>query len=132
MGIFNKSKMIYGSSDLTPVIANEIANFFRSEGYEVCVMTTSNGTKEISITKGGLFMRCLGMRSALNITLQPCVEGIWFKTDVGIFGNQVIPAILVISGMWIVLVPQIWGLIRQSKLDDKALEIAEKIVYRNK
>lgn len=69
------------------------------------------------------------MRTAMKVILYPYNESIKFETEVGIFGNQIIPTILVISGMWIVLVPQIWGLIRQSKLDDKALEIAENIVY---
>jgi hypothetical protein len=31
--------------------------------------------------------------------------------------------------MWLILLPQIWGLVHQASLDDKALEIAERIVY---
>ena len=49
------------------------------------------------------------MRTAMKVILTPCDGGIRFETKAGIFGNQVIPTILVISGMWIVLVPQIWG-----------------------
>lgn len=49
------------------------------------------------------------MRTALKVSLSPCDENILFKTDVGIFGNQVIPTVLVISGMWLILLPQIWG-----------------------
>ena len=30
-----------------------------------------------------------------------------------------------------VVIAQIWGIIRQSKLDEKALEVAENIIYRN-
>jgi uncharacterized Zn-finger protein len=30
-----------------------------------------------------------------------------------------------------VLITQIWGLIQQSKLDDQALEIAEKIIFED-
>lgn len=132
MGIFKTSKMLYGKPELIPAIALEIEGKFRYDGYEVCTENTSDGGKEISITKGGLFKRCLGMRTALKVCLTPCEGNIWFKTDVGIFGNHVIPAILVASGMWIILLPQIWGLVRQSKLDDKALEIAERIVYASK
>ena len=129
MGIFKSSKVLYGNSDLISTIAHEIASAFRSDGFDVDYVVSSNGWREISITKGGLFKRCLGMRTAMKVILYPHNDSIKFETEVGIFGNQIIPTILVISGMWIVLVPQIWGLIRQSKLDDKALEIAENIVH---
>ena len=35
------------------------------------------------------------------------------------------------SILWPVLLTQIWGMVDQSKLDDKALEIAEGVVYMN-
>jgi hypothetical protein len=132
MGIFKTSKMLYGNPGLTRTIADEIASAFRSDGYDVDYVVSSNGWREISITKGGLFKRCLGMRTAMKVILYPYNGNIKFETEPGIFGNQVIPVILVASGLWIVLIPQIWGLIRQSKLDDKALEIAERIVYASK
>ena len=112
MGIFKSSKVLYGNSDLISTIAHEIECAFRLDGYDVDSVISSNGWREVTITKGGLFKRYLGMKTAMK------------KTEPGIFGNQVIPVILVASGLWIVLIPQIWGLIRQSKLDDRALEIA--------
>lgn len=132
MGIFKSSKVLYGNSDLISTIAHEIACVFRLDGYDVDSVISSNGWREITITKGGLFKRCLGMRTAMKVILYPYNGNIKFETEPGIFGNQVIPVILVASGLWIVLIPQIWGLIRQSKLDDKALEIAERIVYASK
>lgn len=132
MGIFKTSKILYGNPGLTRTIADEIASAFRSDGYDVDYVVSSNGWREISITMGGLFKRCLGMRTAMKVILYPYNGNIKFETEPGIFGNQVIPVILVASGLWIVLIPQIWGLIRQSKLDDKALEIAERIVYASK
>lgn len=132
MGIFKSSKVLYGNSDLISTIAHEIECAFRLDGYDVDSVISSNGWREITITKGGLFKRCLGMRTAMKVILYPYNGNIKFETVPGIFGNQVIPVILVASGLWIVLIPQIWGLIRQSKLDDKALEIAERIVYASK
>ena len=132
MGIFKTSKILYGNPGLTRTIADEIASAFRSDGYDVDYVVSSNGWREISITMGGLFKRCLGMRTAMKVILYPYNGNIKFETEPGIFGNQVIPVILVASGLWIVLIPQIWGLIRQSKLDDRALEIAERIVYASK
>lgn len=131
MGIFKTTKLLYGNPGLIPTIASAIEREFGSDGYDVCVDNLRDGGKEVSVTKGGLFKRVLGMRTALKIRLTPCKGKIWFKTEVGLFGNQVIPTILVLSGWSIILVPQIWGLIRQSKLDDKALAIAERIIYES-
>ena len=110
-------------------IATAIENKFRADGYDVRIDDTYDNGKNIDISKGGLFKRVLGMRTALKVSISPCDGNIWFKTDVGIFGNQVIPTILVASGMWIILLPQIWGLVHQARLDDKVLEIAERIIY---
>lgn len=129
MGIFKTSKLIYGNPDLIQTIAAAIESKFRADGYDVYVENTSDNGKEISISKGGLFKRVLGMRTALKVSLAQCDRNIWFKTDVGIFGNQVIPTILVVSGIWVILLPQIWGLVHQARLDDQALEIAERIAY---
>lgn len=129
MGIFKTSKLLYGNPDLIETIAAAIESKFRTDGYDVCVENTYDNGKDISISKGGLFKRVLGMRTALKVSLSPCDGNIWFKTDVGIFGNQVLPTVLVVSGMWLILLPQIWGLVHQASLDDKALEIAERIVY---
>ena len=132
MGIFKSSKVLYENSGLISTISHEIECAFRLDGYDVDSVISSNGWREITITKGGLFKRCLGMRTAMKVILYPYNGNIKLETEPGIFGNQVIPVILVASGLWIVLIPQIWGLIRQSKLDDKALEIAERIVYASK
>ena len=99
MGIFKTSKLLYGNPDFIQSIAAAIESKFRTDGYDVCVENTYDNGKNIDISKGG------------------------------VFGNHVIPTILVVSGMWLVLLPQIWGLVHQARLDDKALEIAERIVY---
>ena len=129
MGIFKTSKLLYGNPDFINTIASAIESKFRADGYDVRVEDTYDNGKNIDISKGGVFKRVLGMRTALKVSLSPCDGNIWFKTDVGIFGNHVIPTILVASGMWLVLLPQIWGLVHQARLDDTALEIAERIVY---
>jgi hypothetical protein len=129
MGIFKTSKLLYGNPDFINTIATAIESKFRADGYDVRIDDTYDNGKNIDISKGGLFKRVLGMRTALKVSLSPCDGNIWFKTDVGIFGNQVIPTILVASGMWIILLPQIWGLVHQARLDDKVLEIAERIIY---
>ena len=105
MGIFKTSKLLYGNPDFINTIATAIESKFRADGYDVRVEDTYDNGKNIDISKGGVFKRVLGMRTALKVSLSPCDGNIWFKTDVGIFGNHVIPTILVASGMLLVLFP---------------------------
>ena len=42
-----------------------------------------------------------------------------------------IPTVISMLFFWPVLITQIWGMVEQSKLDDKALDIAKDVVYMN-
>ena len=68
------------------------------------------------------------MKTALKVTLKPQSDSILFEAGVGIFGQQVIPTMIMLFVTWPVLLTQIWGLVQQSKLDDKALAIAEQVI----
>lgn len=131
MGTFNTKQIIFGSPALIPVIADEIVKQFKNEGYEVTKQEMSTGGCDISITKGGVFKAVLGMKSALKVTLLPQGNAIDFEAGVGIFGQQAIPTIISMFFLWPVLITQIWGMVEQSKLDDKALEIANKVIVEN-
>lgn len=129
MATFSSKKILYGSPSLIPVIANRIQEEFQNDGYEVAMDALSSGGYDISITKGGVFKAVLGMKTALKVTLLPQGSNIHFEAGVGIWGQQAIPTIISMLFFWPVLITQIWGMVEQSKLDDKALEIAETIVY---
>jgi hypothetical protein len=110
--------------DLSPV-AEDVMSYFRRQGFDV------TGTKEvqgwhISITKGAVFKAVLGMRTALNIELQPDEDGTMVKAGVGIFGRQVVPILVARFVFWPVWLTQIWGLVQQARLDDEALDYAER------
>lgn len=128
MGTFNTQKLIYGDPSLIPVIAQRIETSFAAEGYAVQNQSLISGSADISITKGGIFKAVLGMKTALKVTLKPQNGGIMFNAGIGIFGQQVIPTLIMMFIAWPVLLTQIWGLVQQSKLDDKALAIAEEVV----
>jgi len=129
MGTFNTKKQLYGNSSLIPSIASKIESSFVSDGFDVVVQNLYNGGADISISKGNLFKAVIGCKSALKIVLTPCNNGILFDASVGLFGQQIIPSLISWFIAWPVLVAQIWGMVKQSKLDDKALEIAERVVY---
>lgn len=128
MGTFNTKKTLYASSALIPVIADRIRSEFENEKYEVEISELSSGGCDISITKGGVFKAVLGMKSALKITLLPQTENISFEATVGIWGQQAIPTVISMFFFWPVIITQIWGMITQANLDDKALEIAKDVI----
>lgn len=131
MGTFKTSKMLYGNPTLIPIISSAIIEEFRKEGYDVTTQDLMSGGKDISITKGGMFKVIIGMKTALKISLKPYDNKIQFEAGVGIFGLQAIPSAIALFVAWPVMITQIWGLVQQSKLDDKALEIAESVLYRH-
>lgn len=131
MSIFSKHEIVSGDSRLIPEIARSIEKGFINDGYEVVSESLISGGYDISITKGNLFKAILGMKTALKITLTPYPQGINFEANVGIFGQQAIPTVISMFFFWPVLIPQIWGLVQQSKLDDKALSICKEVIAAN-
>ena len=129
MATFNTKKILYGSTSLIPTIANRIQEEFQNEGYNVSMDALSSGGYDISITKGGVFKAVLGMKTALKVTLLPQDNKIYFEAGVGIWGQQAIPTVISMLFFWPVLITQIWGMVEQSKLDDKALDIAKDVIY---
>lgn len=128
MAPYNKKKIISASVSQIPLMAETIRRDFELEGFEVSIDTLMNGGRDISLTKGNLFHAVLGMRTALKIVLTPHADGVLFDANVGIFGQQAIPAAITMFLFWPVILTQIWGLIEQASLDDRALESAERSV----
>ncbi len=131
MGTFSKKKTLYGSASLIPTIASRIEDEFINDGYKVAMDALSSGGYDISITKGNIFKAVLGMKTALKVTLLPQGNNIHFEAGVGIWGQQAIPTVISMLFFWPVLITQIWGMVTQAKLDDKALEIANDTIMQN-
>ena len=126
MPTFNKQKLLPATAAQIPAMAEAIRKEFAPEGFEILIDTLLSGGRDISLTKGNLFKAVLGMRSALKITLTPQMDGVFFDARVGIFGQQAIPTVISMFFFWPVLITQIWGLVNQSQLDDRALAAAER------
>ena len=128
MGAFSTKTVLNGDPSLIPAIAERICRNFELDGFQVKQESLLSGGADISVTKGGLFKAAIGLKTALKITLAPTDNGIQFEAGVGIFGHQVIPTLIMWFYAWPVLITQIWGMVQQSKLDDKALEIARSVI----
>ena len=128
MATYSKKKLLAAHPSQINAIAEAIQNDFVRDGFDVKVDTLMSGGKDISITKGNLFKAVLGMRSALKVTLIPQTDGVLFDANVGIYGQQAIPTVISMFFFWPVLITQIWGLVEQSSLDDRALALAEQAI----
>ena len=131
MATFNTKKILYGSATLIPIIARSIQADFQNNGFEVSIDSLSSGGYDISITKGGTFKAVIGMKTALKVTLLPNGNTISFEAGVGIWGQQAIPTVISMLFFWPVLITQIWGIINQAQLDDRALDIANDVIAQH-
>lgn len=128
MGVFKSERFFKANSSLISGIARKIEEDFKHEGFEVQIINLVSGGADLSLSKGGVFKAIVGMKSALKITMLPKDGGFEFRAGVGVFGQQVVPSLLTWFVAWPVLIAQIWGMVRQSKLDDRAIAIAEHYI----
>jgi len=126
MPLFTASRFVpFTVTDFSPV-ADDVMNHFRAQGYEATGSRLPNGAWHISLSKGDMFKAVLGMKTALNIDIQPSSTGTLVTAGVGVFGQQAIPTVITMLFFWPVLIPQIWGLIQQANLDDEAVSLIEE------
>ena len=129
MSMYKTSKFLPASSSQIPEMAESIRADFAADGYDVNVEMLSNSGCDISLSKGGVFKKISGLRTALKITMTPQANGVMFNAGIGIFGQQFVPlAIVAMIGFWPLLITQIWGATKQAQLDDRALADAERVL----
>ena len=126
MGTFNSTKTFpYTVEDVAPV-AQDVMRHFESQDYEVTETNIPTGGVQVSIRRGGTFKAIIGMKSALNIKIEPVANGTTVDAGVGIFGQQAIPTAITLLVFWPVLVAQVWNMAQESNLDDEAIRVAEE------
>jgi hypothetical protein len=123
MGVFKTEQTYpYAITDLSPVARNVMAHF-RDRGFEVKGDSRISGAWDVSITKSNIFRVVCGLKTALNIELIPKDDSVFAKAGVGVFGQQAIPTAITMLVFWPMIIPQIWGMISQSHLDDEAMKV---------
>lgn len=128
MGVFNTKSNLRGDAKLIPAIADRICKEFKEDGYEGYREHLDEGGIDISLSKGDFFKSVLGMDTALKIRLIPAENAISFDAGIGIFGKQAIPTAISMFFVWPLILTHLWGMVQQSKLDDKALSIARSVI----
>jgi acyl carrier protein phosphodiesterase len=126
MGTFNSTKTFpYSVEDVAPV-AQDVMDHFKEQDYEVTETNLPMGGVQVSIRKGGTFKAIIGMKTALNIKIEPVANGTTVEAGVGIFGQQAIPTAITLLVFWPVIIAQVWNMAHESNLDDEALDVAEE------
>src|SRR5688572_33490375 len=119
MGTFNSSKTVpYFVEDVAPV-AQDVMDHFESQDYEVTETRLPAGGVQVSIRRGGTFKAIIGMKTALNIKIEPVDEGTKVDAGVGIFGQQAIPTLITALVFWPVIIAQVWTKVQDVKLDEE-------------
>ena len=132
MGVFNTTRQFALPHDKTGAVADDVMEALRGQGYEVQGQALMGGGWDISVTRGGMFKTVLGLKTALKLSLSPRASGrVFAEASVGIFGQQALPTVVMLFVAWPVLLTQIWGLIQQSKLDDKVMALIADAVRRH-
>jgi hypothetical protein len=126
MGTFSSSRTVpYVVEDLSPV-AQDVMHHFEQKEFEVTTADIPAGGVQVSIRRGGTFKAIVGLRSALNIKIEPQANGTRLQAGVGIFGQQAIPTAITLLVFWPVVVAQVWNMAQEAKLDEEALGVAEE------
>lgn len=126
MSLFKASKIIpVAVPDLTPV-ARKVLQHFDNQGYEVSSDESGAHGCVIGIHKGGIFRAVIGMRTALKLRIATVGSLTEVEASIGILESQGIPTAVAMLAFWPVLVTQTWGLVKQSKLDEEVIAVAEQ------
>jgi hypothetical protein len=126
VGTFNSSKTVpYVVDDLTPV-AQDLMKYFEGQDYDTTETHLPAGGVQVSIRRGGTFKAIIGMKTALNIKIEPVDGGTKVDAGVGIFGQQAIPTMITALVFWPVIISQVWNMAQEAKLDEEALGVAEE------
>jgi hypothetical protein len=126
MGTFNSSNTVPSVvEDLAPV-AQDVMRHFEQQDYEVTETPIPAGGVQVSIRRGGIFKAIIGLKTALNVRIEPVANGTKVEAGVGIFGQQAIPTAVTLLVFWPVILAQVWNMAQEAKLDEEALGVAEQ------
>ncbi len=110
-------------------VAADVAKHFAGQEYEVdsSPLEDREGWL-VSITRGGFFRTVSGQKTALNVSIWSTADGTNVDADVGLFRSQAVPTLITVFIFWPIILGQIWGLVKESKIDDEALAVAERSI----
>src|SRR5918993_1177624 len=108
MGTFNSSKSVpYVVEDLAPV-AQDVMRHFEEQDYEVTETHIPTGGVQVSIRRGGTFKAIIGLKTALNIRVEPQANGTKVEAGGGGFWEEGGPTAITPLGFFAVIKSPAW------------------------
>lgn len=126
MGTFSTSKLYTAGQELIPLACREIKKSFESEGFEYSVKSESYNQTVVIVTKGNLVKQAVGLKQGLEISFSYSDGTVSVEAKGTVLKDQAIASAITLLVTWPVLIPQIIGMINQSKLDEKVIEAVDK------
>src|SRR5918992_1832801 len=109
MGTFSSSHTVpYTVEDLYPV-AQDVMSHFEQQQFEVTETHIPTGGVQVSIRRGGTFKAIIGLKTALNIKIEPQANGTNVEAGGGGFRRPTIPTAITLLGFWAGAVAPAWG-----------------------
>lgn len=119
-----------------PYIAEMIENDFKQDGFSVTSQSDISGGYSLVMNKKGFFRTFFGLDQRLYVKIEASGDKILFDARSNILGKAILYLVLLIIAELVLPVlfllflameiTYIIGLVKQAKLDNKALAIAEK------
>ena len=127
MALTDSSRIYNTNVQNIDYILDYCKRYFLGREYQVTTEETVDGGF-ISLTNGGIFKSISGMNTGLNFSITQMPGALSVAMKVGIFGKQLVPTAISMLVFWPILIPQIYGLVQQNKLDTEAYSVIEAAI----
>lgn len=133
MGAFTSTTIINAPKEFIPYACRQIKQTFEAEGFEYTLNTESYDKTVITIAKGNFVKQIVGLKQGLEISFAQEGDSISISAKGTVIKDQAIATAIMLFITWPVVIPQIIGLIKQSKLDDRVIEVVNSALseYNN-
>ncbi len=125
---FTSKRTFNSPPALIPPLVEALERQLVAEGYEVQSESIVTGGMQVSLSKGGMFKKVAGLKTALNVKITPDGNSILVDASIGIFGQQLLPSAITLLVFWPMIIPQVWGLVQQSQLDGHVMSLITQIL----
>lgn len=125
MSTFKSTKSYEVSSSFIPSAVDAVRAALEREGF---LFERKPGTYRktvIEVTKENLVKHIVGLNQGLRISFESDGDRVQVEVQGIVVKNQLIASVISFVFFWPMIVPQIIGLIKQSRLDEKALAIVD-------
>lgn len=125
MSTFTTSVTFKVSPSFIPYAVNALKCDFEAKGFDFEKKTGTASKTIIEVTKGNLVKQVVGLKQGLEITFEQDGSNVNVAAKGIVVKNQLVATSLTLLASWVFIIPQIIGLIKQSKLDKEAITIIE-------